>query len=98
MTSQPLTAAAPEELGLSPQRLARLSQVMEGEIERRRLPGAVALVARRGRVGYFESYGERHAAAPMTKDAIFRIYSMTKPIASPWAPQPQVAASPRPEP
>jgi CubicO group peptidase (beta-lactamase class C family) len=84
VTPQPLTEAAPEELGLSPQRLARLSQVMAGEIERRRLPGAVALVARRGRVGYFESYGERHVAAgaPMTKDAIFRIYSMTKPITS----------------
>ena len=81
---QPLTEAAPEELGLSPQRLTRLSQVMAGEIERRRLPGAVALVARRGRVGYFESYGERDVAAgaPMTKDAIFRIYSMTKPITS----------------
>jgi CubicO group peptidase (beta-lactamase class C family) len=84
VTPQPLTEAAPGELGLSPQRLARLSQVMAGEIERRRLPGAVALVARRGRVGYFESYGERDAAAaaPMTKDAIFRIYSMTKPITS----------------
>jgi len=84
VTPQPLTAAAPEEIGLSPQRLARLSQVMAGEIERRRLPGGVALVARRGRVGYFESFGERDVGAgvPMTKDAIFRIYSMTKPITS----------------
>jgi len=84
VTPQPLTAAAPEEIGLSPERLARLSQVMAGEIERRRLPGGVALIARHGRVGYFESYGERDVAAgaPMTKDAIFRIYSMTKPITS----------------
>jgi CubicO group peptidase (beta-lactamase class C family) len=48
------------------------------------MPGAVALVARRGRVGYFESFGQRDAVAgaPMAKDAIFRIYSMTKPITS----------------
>jgi CubicO group peptidase (beta-lactamase class C family) len=57
---------------------------MRGEIERGRVPGAVALVARRGRLGFFESFGQRDAAsgAPMAKDAIFRIYSMTKPITS----------------
>jgi CubicO group peptidase (beta-lactamase class C family) len=80
----PLPTAAPEEIGLSPGRLDRLSQVMRGEIERGRVPGAVALIARRGRVGFFESFGQRDAAggAPMAKDAIFRIYSMTKPITS----------------
>jgi CubicO group peptidase (beta-lactamase class C family) len=80
----PLPLAAPEEIGLSSVRLARLGAVMRGEIERGRVPGAVALVARRGRLGFFESFGQRDAAsgAPMTKDAIFRIYSMTKPITS----------------
>jgi CubicO group peptidase (beta-lactamase class C family) len=84
VTASPLPRAAPEELGLSAPRLARIGQVMMDEIERRRVPGAVALIARRGRVGYFEAYGERNAAsgAPMTKDTIFRIYSMTKPITS----------------
>ena len=45
---------------------------------------AVALIARHGRVGYFESFGVRDpvSGAPMAKDAIFRIYSMTKPITS----------------
>jgi CubicO group peptidase (beta-lactamase class C family) len=78
----PLPTAAPGEIGLSPGRLGRLSQVMRGEIERGRVPGAVALIARRGRVGFFESFGQRDTAggAPMAKDAIFRIYSMTKPI------------------
>ncbi|MGB6307020.1 MAG: serine hydrolase domain-containing protein, partial [Steroidobacteraceae bacterium] len=58
--------------------------VMAGEVERGRVPGAVALIARRGRLGYFESYGRRDAdaGAPMARDAIFRIYSMTKPITS----------------
>jgi CubicO group peptidase (beta-lactamase class C family) len=48
------------------------------------VPGAVALIARRGRIGFFDSFGQRDAAtgAPMAKDTIFRIYSMTKPITS----------------
>jgi CubicO group peptidase (beta-lactamase class C family) len=80
----PLPSAAPEEIGLSSARLATLSQVMRGEIERGRVPGAVALIARRGRLGFFESFGQRDSAggAPMAKDTIFRIYSMTKPITS----------------
>ena len=58
--------------------------MLAGEIERRRVPGAVALIARRGRLGFFESFGQRDAArgVPMANDAIFRIYSMTKPITS----------------
>jgi CubicO group peptidase (beta-lactamase class C family) len=84
VTSPPLALAAPEEVGLSSMRLARLGRVLRDEIERGRLPGAVALIARRGRVGFFDSFGQRDAAsgAPMPKDAIFRIYSMTKPITS----------------
>jgi CubicO group peptidase (beta-lactamase class C family) len=84
VTSFPLPAAAPEDIGLSSFRLDRLGAVLRSEIERGRLPGAVVLIARRGRLGYFECFGMRDAAsgAPMTKDAIFRIYSMTKPITS----------------
>jgi len=80
----PLPSAAPEEIGLLPAGLARLGDVLRGEIDRGRVPGAVALIARRGRVGYFESFGRRDPAssAPMEKDSIFRIYSMTKPITS----------------
>jgi CubicO group peptidase (beta-lactamase class C family) len=80
----PLPLAAPEEIGFSSVRLARLGAVMRDEIERARVPGAVALVARRGRLGLFESFGRRDptSGTPMTKDAIFRIYSMTKPITS----------------
>jgi CubicO group peptidase (beta-lactamase class C family) len=44
----------------------------------------VALVARKGRVAYFESFGlqDKASGAPMANDAIFRIYSMTKPLVS----------------
>src|ERR1700723_2465540 len=84
MTSLPLPHATPEDIGLSTAGLARLGAVMRSEIERGRVPGAVALVARRGRLGFFDSFGQRDSAAgaPMAKDAIFRIYSMTKPITS----------------
>jgi CubicO group peptidase (beta-lactamase class C family) len=80
----PLPLAAPEEIGLSSSRLARLGAALTDEVERKRVPGAVALIARRGRLGYFQSFGQRDAAsgAPMANDAIFRIYSMTKPITS----------------
>ena len=82
--AQALPTATPEEVGLSSQKLARVTDVVKAEIAKGRYPGAVALVARRGKVAYFEALGQRdpQAGAPMTKDAIFRLYSMTKPFAS----------------
>jgi len=82
--AQSLPTATPEQVGLSAERLARLGAVLQGEIEKGKFPGAVVLVARRGRVAYFEAWGlrDKAAGAPMTRDAIFRIYSMTKPWVS----------------
>src|SRR5574341_1478082 len=79
-----LPTAKPEDVGLSSQKLARVTEVVKGEIAKGRYPGAVALVARRGKVAYFEALGQRdpQAGAPMTKDSIFRLYSMTKPFVS----------------
>lgn len=79
-----LAFAAPAEVGLCPERLQRLLAVLQADIDRGRLPGAVALVARRGKVALFESLGRQDPAAgsPMTRDSIFRIYSMTKPLVS----------------
>jgi len=84
MSSFPLPRATPEDIGLSTAGLARLGRVMQGEVERGLVPGAVALIARRGQLAYFESFGRRDPAsgAAMTADSIFRIYSMTKPIVS----------------
>src|SRR5215813_4522842 len=75
-----LPSASPEEVGLSRERLARIGQALKGQIELKSFPGAVALVARKGRVAYFEAVGQvdPKTGAPMTKDAIFRLYSMTK--------------------
>lgn len=79
-----LTFAAPAEVGLCPDRLQRLLDVLDADIQRGRLPGAVALVARRGKLALFESRGQLNPAAgtTMPRDAIFRIYSMTKPLVS----------------
>lgn len=82
--AQPLPTAAPAEVGLDPGRLARIKAVLEAEVEANRIPGAVVMVARRGKLAYSVAVGQRDRAAnaPMTPDAIFRIYSMTKPMAS----------------
>src|SRR5215475_15339800 len=58
--------------------------MLTAQIELGRFPGAVVVVAREGKVAYFEAFGQRDpkAGAPMTKDAIFRLYSMTKPFTS----------------
>ncbi len=79
-----LPTASPEEVGLSRERLARIGQALNGQIEAKSFPGAVALVARKGRVAYFETFGQLdpRTGAPMSKDAIFRLYSMTKPLTS----------------
>src|SRR2546428_7405 len=82
--AQGLPPARPVEVGLSAERLDRIGPALRGEIEKGKFPGAIALIARKGRVAYFESFGFRDKAtgAPMSKDAIFRIYSMTKPLVS----------------
>ena len=82
--AQGLPTAKPEEVGLSSDRLQRVGRALRSEIEAGKVPGAVAFVARKGRIVYFESFGVRDKASgdPMPKDAIFRLYSMTKPFTS----------------
>jgi CubicO group peptidase (beta-lactamase class C family) len=79
-----LPKADPASLGFSAERLARIAPTIQREIEKGQYPGAVMLVARKGKVVYFESIGQLDPASgkPMTKDAIFRLYSMTKPYTS----------------
>jgi CubicO group peptidase (beta-lactamase class C family) len=79
-----LVMASPAEADLCPQRTARLVEVLQSEIDRQRLPGAVVLIARHGKIALFQSLGSQNpeAGEPMALDSIFRIYSMTKPIVS----------------
>jgi len=82
--AQALPVARPEQVGLSSDRLNRLTATLKADVDKGVIPGAVLLVARHGKVALFETVGVRNpeTKAPMTKDAIFRIYSMSKPITS----------------
>lgn len=79
-----LPQAAPEEVGMSAERLQRIGPIMQGYVDRGELAGTVTLVARKGKVVYYEANGYRYVeeGSSMTTDTIFRIASMTKPIAS----------------
>ena len=79
LQSEPV--AAPEELGLAAIGLERLSSVMQREVENGHVPGISMLIARRGKIGYRRDLGVLRPSGPaMPGNAIFRIYSMTKPI------------------
>ncbi len=75
---------SPEEVGMSSQRLARISPLMEQFVKDNQLPGILTLVQRKGKVVHVGKYGmmDMEMGKPMQEDALFRIYSMTKPIVS----------------
>jgi CubicO group peptidase (beta-lactamase class C family) len=79
-----LPQAKPETLGLSSSRLQKMSDAFSREIDKGTTPGVTMLVARRGQIGWFEALGKQDpvTSAPMAKDSLFRIYSMTKPLVS----------------
>lgn len=79
-----LPEADPESLGLSPQRLAVLDSAIESEIASGNATGVVVGVLRHGKVAHFKAYGHanRERGEAMSRDHLFRLYSMTKPVAS----------------
>jgi CubicO group peptidase (beta-lactamase class C family) len=82
-SSPGLPAAEPGEVGLNAAALARLTAAMQREVDAAHIPGVSMLIARDGKVGYRRDVGAlRPGGPPMRSDAVFRIYSMTKPIAS----------------
>src|SRR6185295_5955123 len=84
VNGDPLPRGKPEDAGLSSERLGEIAKVLNADIERGRIPGAVIAIARKGKLIYFEAFGFRDKAAgvKMTKDTIFNIASMTKPMAA----------------
>jgi CubicO group peptidase (beta-lactamase class C family) len=80
----PLPTAEPQSLGFSSERLDLVTKWFKREVDEGKLPGVVIAVARRGKLAYFESFGDRdrEAKQAMATDTIFRIYSMTKPLVS----------------
>ena len=81
---EPKPVGQPQKLGFAADRLDRLTNAFQAEVDNGQIPGAVVLIARNDQVAYFRAFGytDRERKLPMTTDAIFRIASMTKPIVS----------------
>ena len=82
INGDPLPRGKAEEVGMSSERLGEIEKVIKADIEKGRLPGAVIAVARKGKLVYYETFGfrDKTAGVAMTKDTIFNIASMTKPM------------------
>lgn len=82
--SPPLREAKAEGVGLSPERLDRIDAMLEKAVAEGEIPGAVALVARNGRIVFHKAYGmaDNESGRPLKRDDIFRIASQTKAITS----------------
>jgi CubicO group peptidase (beta-lactamase class C family) len=80
----PLPEAKPEQVGMSPERLARITPFVERLRQENKLAGAVTIVARRGQLAHFETHGvaDIESGRPLRPDDIFALASMTKPIAA----------------
>ena len=79
-----LPRAVPEDVGMSTSRLERIRPVMQRWVDDGKIPGALTMIAREGKLVHFEKCGTQDVASatPIEFDTIFRIYSMTKPITS----------------
>ena len=75
-------ASSPEEVGLSKERLQRISAWIQADVDKKVIPGAVVMVLRKGKIAYYEAFGyqDREKNIPMDRNSIFRIASMTKPF------------------
>jgi CubicO group peptidase (beta-lactamase class C family) len=84
MENDSMELASPEALGFSAERLSRINNLMNRYVESGKLAGIEICVVRRGQLVYRQTFGYQNleTKTPMSKDSIFRIYSMTKPIAS----------------
>ena len=82
--AEDVVVAKPESVGMSSERLARIDEFVQEYIDTDRIAGAVTLVARKGEVVHFEAQGwrDREGGVPMTRDTIFVLMSMTKPVVS----------------
>ena len=74
----------PQDVGMSPEKLGQVSPAVQELVDAEKIAGASVLVARRGKVVFFETFGmmDKEAGTPVAEDTIFRFYSMTKPVTS----------------
>ena len=82
--AQGLPTARPEDVGMSSVRLAALKTILQAEVDKGKIPGVVLMIARNGKLAFTETIGfqDKATGKALKQDAIFRIYSMTKPLAS----------------
>jgi CubicO group peptidase (beta-lactamase class C family) len=82
--ADPFPINPPEKVGLSSIRLQRLTAVLQSEVDRSRIPGAVIAISRKGQLAYYQAVGFRDPETRITMpgDAIFSVASMTKPMVS----------------
>ncbi len=82
LQAQTLAEASPESVGLSSKQLANIDALCQEYVEKNWLPGGTILLARKGKIAYFKTFGNRDIAAkkPYQKDDIFRLASMTKSV------------------
>jgi CubicO group peptidase (beta-lactamase class C family) len=80
--ADPLPIATPESVGFFSERLQRITDTLKARVDKGDIPGVVMLISRQGKIAYFESMGtlDPDKKTPMTSDALFRFYSMSKPI------------------
>ncbi|MDC1322642.1 beta-lactamase family protein [Pseudomonadales bacterium] len=81
-SAKEMSSTKPERQGFSSERLEKLTQLMNAKVEDGTMVGGMGVIARNGKIIYSQTYGQadREAGKAMTDDAIYRIYSMTKPI------------------
>ena len=81
-SAKEMSSTKPERQGFSSERLEKLTQLMNAKVEDGTMVGGMGMIARNGKIIYSQTYGQadREAGKAMTDDAIYRIYSMTKPI------------------
>lgn len=79
-----LSVASPKDVGMSAEKLGGVKTAVQGLIDDKKIAGATVVVARKGKIAFFETFGmmDIKAQKPMAKDAILRFYSMSKPITS----------------
>lgn len=80
LAAEEIKITNPESVGLSSQRLDRISELMQSTVDEKKMAGEVVLIARHGKIAYFKAFGQADVGVPMQKDTMFRVCSMTKPV------------------
>lgn len=78
--AEEISTVKPETVGLSTPRLDRISNMIQTDVDEKKIAGAVVLIARHGKIAYLKSFGRADTDKPMQKDTMFRVCSMTKPV------------------